>query len=94
MRTHRTLLVVCLLLGGALPLTAQSNPKLILDEFFNSVDFRTIEISPDGNSRRHRHRPRRLGPVKRKSSTEKGGDSDSDTDSQDEPASQIYLAPV
>jgi Tol biopolymer transport system component len=31
---------------------------------------------------------------KRKSSTEKGGDSDSDTDSQDEPASQIYLAPV
>jgi hypothetical protein len=50
MRTHRTLLVVCLLLGGALPLTAQSNPKLILDEFFNSVDFRTIEISPDGNS--------------------------------------------
>jgi dipeptidyl aminopeptidase/acylaminoacyl peptidase len=29
---------------------AQSKPKLTLDEFFNSVDFTALEISPDGNS--------------------------------------------
>ena len=25
-------------------------PKLTLDEFFNSVSFRTVDVSPDGNS--------------------------------------------
>ncbi|HTS34122.1 MAG TPA: prolyl oligopeptidase family serine peptidase [Candidatus Solibacter sp.] len=29
---------------------AQSKPKLTLDEFFNSVGFPSLEISPDGNS--------------------------------------------
>ncbi len=29
---------------------AQSKPKLTLDEFFNSVSFSAIELSPDGNS--------------------------------------------
>ncbi len=28
---------------------AQSKPKLTLDEFFNSVSFPTIALSPDGN---------------------------------------------
>src|SRR5579872_5307249 len=30
--------------------TAQNKPKLTLDEFFNSVSFPALEISPDGNS--------------------------------------------
>ena len=29
---------------------AQSKPKLTLDDFFNSVSFRSVEVSPDGNS--------------------------------------------
>src|SRR5580698_246996 len=35
---------------AALPLAAQSKPKLTLDEFFNSVDLTALELSPDGNS--------------------------------------------
>ena len=38
-------------------------PKLTLDEFFNSVDFTALEISPDGNSVVIAHRARRLGPT-------------------------------
>ena len=34
----------------ALPTVAQNKPKLTLDDFFNSVSFRALEISPDGNS--------------------------------------------
>ena len=34
----------------ALPLVAQSKPKLTFDEFFNSVDLTSVELSPDGNS--------------------------------------------
>jgi len=30
--------------------TAQSKPKLSLDDFFNSVSYPAIEISPDGDS--------------------------------------------
>ena len=36
--------------GFALLASAQGKPKLTLDEFFNSVDFPAISISPDGNS--------------------------------------------
>ncbi|MGC2190602.1 MAG: hypothetical protein WA607_19445, partial [Candidatus Sulfotelmatobacter sp.] len=32
------------------PLFAQAKPKLILDEFFNSVSYNSVAISPDGNS--------------------------------------------
>jgi dipeptidyl aminopeptidase/acylaminoacyl peptidase len=38
-----------LVLISALPTVAQK-PKLTLDDFFNSVSFRGLEISPDGNS--------------------------------------------
>ena len=30
--------------------SSQTKPKLTLDEFFNSVDFTALQISPDGNS--------------------------------------------
>jgi dipeptidyl aminopeptidase/acylaminoacyl peptidase len=40
-------LIVCC---SALCAAAQSKPKLTLDEFFNSVDFPSVELSPDGNS--------------------------------------------
>ena len=42
-------LVVPLLLSCVLCAFAQK-PKLTLDEFFNAVSFRTVEVSPDGNS--------------------------------------------
>ena len=32
------------------PLFAQAKPKLILDEFFNSVSYNSVAFSPDGNS--------------------------------------------
>ncbi len=133
MRIRKNFLVL-LMLSCALTLAAQNKPKLTLDEFFNSVDFRAVEISPDGNSvvigteradwdqqifrsdlwlyhddskggnliqltqSGHDSDPK-WSPdgrwiaflSERKTSTEKSGDSDSDADSKDEPASQIYL---
>ncbi len=56
MRIQRTAFVVAIALSCALVLLTQSNvqaqskPKLTLDEFFNSVGFNALEISPDGNS--------------------------------------------
>ncbi len=50
MRTHKTILIVLMVLSCALATMAQSKPKLTLDEFFNSVSFPSVEISPDGNS--------------------------------------------
>ena len=138
MRIHKTVLVALMFVSCALTVMAQSKPKLTLDEFFNSVDFRALEISPDGNSvvivteradwdqkifrsdlwlyhddgkggsgvgnliqltqSGHDSDPK-WSPdgrwiaflSERKSSAEKAGDSDSDADSKDEPASQIYL---
>jgi dipeptidyl aminopeptidase/acylaminoacyl peptidase len=138
MRLHKTALVVLMLLSCALAMMAQSKPKLTLDEFFNSVSYPALEISPDGNSvvivteradwdqqifrtdlwlyhddgkggsgtgnlvqltqSGHDSDPK-WSPngrwiaflSERKSSTEKGGDADSDSDSKDEAASQIYL---
>jgi dipeptidyl aminopeptidase/acylaminoacyl peptidase len=49
MRIHKTALVV-MFISCALTAIAQTKPKLTLDEFFNSVDFTALEISPDGNS--------------------------------------------
>ena len=138
MRLHKTALIALMLLTCALAVMAQSKPKLTLDEFFNSVSFSGVEISPDGNSvvivteradwdqqifrtdlwlyhddgkggssagnliqltqSGHDSEPK-WSPdgrwiaflSERKSSTEKGSDADSDSDSKDEAASQIYL---
>src|ERR1700733_8454801 len=49
MRIHK-LVVIVLVASCALIVAAQTKPKLTLDEFFNSVSFPSIEISPDGNS--------------------------------------------
>jgi dipeptidyl aminopeptidase/acylaminoacyl peptidase len=135
MRTHKTILIVLMVLSCALATMAQSKPKLTIDEFFNSVSFSGVEISPDGNSvvivtdradwdqqifrtdlwlyhddgkgagsliqltqSGHDSDPK-WSPdgrwiaflSERKSPAEKGGDSDSDSESKDEAASQIYL---
>ena len=138
MRLHKTALIALMLLTSALASMAQSKPKLTLDEFFNSVSFSGVEISPDGNSvvigteradwdqqifrtdlwlyhddgkggsspgnliqltqSGHDSDPK-WSPdgrwiaflSERKSPAEKGGDSDSDSESKDEAASQIYL---
>jgi len=50
MRIQRTACVVTMLLSCTLSILAQSRPKLTLDDFFNSVSFRGVELSPDGNS--------------------------------------------
>jgi dipeptidyl aminopeptidase/acylaminoacyl peptidase len=50
MRLKKIALVVSLVLSCALAVLAQSKPKLTLDEFFNSVSFPSIQISPDGDS--------------------------------------------
>jgi len=50
MRISKTLFFVVLFATCALTAVAQSKPKLTLDEFFNSVDFTALELSPDGNS--------------------------------------------
>ena len=42
-------LLLALILSCVLFSVAQK-PKLTLDEFFNSVGFRSVEMSPDGNS--------------------------------------------
>ncbi len=138
MRLHKTALIALMMLTCALAVMAQSKPKLTLDEFFNSVSYSALEISPDGNSVviateradwdqqifrtdlwLYHDDGKGGGPVgnliqltqsghdsdpkwspdgrwiaflsERKTSTEKGGDSDSDADSKDEAASQLYL---
>ena len=50
MRILRTVAAVVILLSCAVAVLAQSKPKLTLDDFFNSVSFRSLELSPDGNS--------------------------------------------
>jgi dipeptidyl aminopeptidase/acylaminoacyl peptidase len=50
MRIQRTVFVVIVIVACALFASADSKPKLTLDEFFNSVSFSGIELSPDGNS--------------------------------------------
>src|SRR5207302_9853835 len=134
----KTACVILIVVSCALTVIAQSKPKLTLDEFFNAVDFKSIEISPDGNSiviatgradwdqqifrsdlwlyhdggndgaamgaliqltqSGHDSEPkwspdgRWIAFVsERKTSTEKGGDTDSDADSKDDATSQLYL---
>jgi dipeptidyl aminopeptidase/acylaminoacyl peptidase len=52
MRIHKIspLVLILIVLTFALAAAAQTKPQLTLDEFFNSVDFKALEISPDGNS--------------------------------------------
>src|ERR1700751_1447431 len=49
MRIQPTACVVTMFLTCTLSIHAQK-PKLTLDDFFNSVSFRSVELSPDGNS--------------------------------------------
>jgi len=132
MRIPKTACIVAIVVGCALNVVAQSKPKLTLDEFFNSVDFSALEISPDGHSivigtdradwdlqvfrsdlwlyhddgkggsliqltqSGHDSEPK-WSPdgrwiaflSERTTSADKGGDADSD--SKDEPVSQLYL---
>jgi dipeptidyl aminopeptidase/acylaminoacyl peptidase len=50
MRIQKTALVVSVVVGCALAVFAENKPKLTLDDFFNSVSFNSIEMSPDGKS--------------------------------------------
>src|SRR3984957_7290415 len=50
MRIRKPLLIAAIVATFALIAAAQNKPKLTLDEFFNSVSFPALEISPDGNS--------------------------------------------
>ncbi len=50
MRIHKTAIILLIFASCAQFVAAQNKPKLTLDEFFNSVSFPSIEISPDGNS--------------------------------------------
>ena len=50
MRIQPTACVVTILLSCVLSISAQGKPKLTLDDFFNSVSFHSVELSPDGNS--------------------------------------------
>jgi len=50
MKTSKHLLLVALAIGSILPALADSKPKLTLDEFFDSVSYSTVAISPDGTS--------------------------------------------
>jgi dipeptidyl aminopeptidase/acylaminoacyl peptidase len=47
-RQHLVIALVCFLAVTLLAQTAK--PKLTIDEFFNSVDFTAVKMSPDGNS--------------------------------------------
>src|SRR6201993_5046139 len=49
MRIQRTTCIVTMVLSCSMSILAQK-PKLTLDDFSNSVSFRSIELSPDGNS--------------------------------------------
>ncbi len=50
MQIRTSALLAAILLGCSLLVVAQSKPKVTLDEFFNSVGFTSVELSPDGAS--------------------------------------------
>ena len=49
MRSAKVVLLVFSLSVGTFTF-AQNKPKITLDEFFNSVSFSSLKLSPDGNS--------------------------------------------
>jgi len=50
MKTAKYLLLLAIVLGSASLGFAEGKPKLTLDEFFNSVSYTSVALSPDGNS--------------------------------------------
>jgi len=50
MKLSKQLLLLVVIVASTLPAIADGKPKLTLDEFFNSVDYPDIAISPDGSS--------------------------------------------
>ena len=50
MKLSKQFLCVAAVLCSTLPAIADGKPKLTLDEFFNSVEYPDIAISPDGSS--------------------------------------------
>src|ERR1700751_2982280 len=50
MKIRKPVFLIISILSCALAVLAQNKPKLTLDEFFNSVSFGGLEMSPDGNS--------------------------------------------
>jgi dipeptidyl aminopeptidase/acylaminoacyl peptidase len=50
MQTRNATIAAAILMCSTLLAFADGKPKLTLDEFFNSVSFSSIEISPDGNA--------------------------------------------
>src|SRR5580692_6531430 len=50
MKISKRLFGLVVLLSATSPAFADGKPKLTLDEFFNSVSFSSVAISPDGNS--------------------------------------------
>src|ERR1700751_3726152 len=49
MKIRKPVFLLISILSCALAVLAQNKPKLTLDEFFNSVSFGGLEMSPDGN---------------------------------------------
>jgi dipeptidyl aminopeptidase/acylaminoacyl peptidase len=50
MKISKHFLCLAVLLGASSSAFAEGKPKLTLDEFFNSVSYNSVAISPDGNS--------------------------------------------
>src|ERR1035438_6290022 len=50
MKTSKHFLFVLIARGSISPSFADGKPKLTLDEFFNSVTYSAVALSPDGNS--------------------------------------------
>jgi dipeptidyl aminopeptidase/acylaminoacyl peptidase len=50
MKTSNVFLWLSIVLGSALLAFAQDKPKLTLDEFFNSVSYSSVALSPEGGS--------------------------------------------
>jgi dipeptidyl aminopeptidase/acylaminoacyl peptidase len=50
MKISKHFLWLAVLLGASSSAFAEGKPKLTLDEFFNSVSYNSVAISPDGNS--------------------------------------------
>jgi len=50
MKISKPLFFLAAVLGSASHLFADGKPKLTLDEFFNSVSYTSVALSPDGNS--------------------------------------------
>ena len=50
MRIHKIAFIIVFVTSCTLVAITQSKPKLTLEDFFNSVSFPSVEISPDGNA--------------------------------------------